>query len=140
MNKQSLFQQAHAEARKIAAAVGDYMVAFKLALKQAWASLQQPLEQRLAKIGKLWERGEMKRLYFNGLEQFIGLEFSTYKTGNIKSARLNGESISNTQARGIVSQLSYGKVYFDLADKKFYGRDIDRDLLTTIVDGIKAAA
>lgn len=37
MNKQALFQQAHATARQTAAIVGDYLVAFKIALKQAWA-------------------------------------------------------------------------------------------------------
>jgi hypothetical protein len=40
MNKQALFTNAHRIARSIAAAVGNYMVAFKLALKQAWSDLK----------------------------------------------------------------------------------------------------
>lgn len=40
MNKQALFTNAHRIARSIAAAVGNYMVAFKLALKQAWSDLR----------------------------------------------------------------------------------------------------
>ncbi|WP_339119180.1 hypothetical protein [Halomonas sp. BMC6] len=40
MNKQALFNNAHRIARRIAAAVGNYMVAFKLALKQAWSDLK----------------------------------------------------------------------------------------------------
>lgn len=36
MNKQALFTTAHRIARSIASAVGNYMIAFKLALKQAW--------------------------------------------------------------------------------------------------------
>ncbi len=44
MNKQALFTNAHRIARSIAAAVGNYMVAFKLALKQAWSEIKMTIE------------------------------------------------------------------------------------------------
>lgn len=52
MNKQALFQNAHATARKIAAAVGDYMVAFKIALKKAWSEIKMTIEFGVAENGK----------------------------------------------------------------------------------------
>lgn len=44
MNKQALFTNAHRIARSIAAAVGNYMVAFKLALKKAWSEIKMTIE------------------------------------------------------------------------------------------------
>jgi hypothetical protein len=49
--------------------------------------------------GKLWERDDRKRVYFNDLSQFLGLEVNRYNTGNVSSARLHGDRISNSQAK-----------------------------------------
>lgn len=38
MNKQALFSEAHQVARQTVAIIGDYMIAFKLALKAAWTA------------------------------------------------------------------------------------------------------
>lgn len=39
MNKRELMTKAHAEAKKIVAVVGDYLVALKITLKKAWSEM-----------------------------------------------------------------------------------------------------
>jgi len=74
--------------------------------------------------GNYWESpdGSKKRVYFNtdSLMQFIGLECEFYGTGNISSATLNGEHISNSQARKLLSDISTSKHYFDLTDNTWH--------------------
>lgn len=57
-----------------------------------------------------WKRNnEDVRVYVNCWEEAIGLEVDYYNSGNIKRATLDGEKISNSAARRILS----GKVWFD---------------------------
>lgn len=69
--------------------------------------------------GKLWEKNDMKRVYFNSLAW--GLEISRYNTGNISYATINGERISNSEA----SRCENVKIWYDLLDGKFYTKNID---------------
>ena len=70
--------------------------------------------------GTEWKKGNLHRIYFNDeayrqvVKDEMGLVYTQYKTGNIKSATLNGEPISNGKAR---KMLPY-KIYFDVADGK----------------------
>lgn len=60
--------------------------------------------------GKLWEKGGRSRIYINGdsaIESVFGLSLKRYGTGNILSAELNGEKISNSKARKIVCHNPY---------------------------------
>ncbi|MFV0616911.1 LPD38 domain-containing protein [Megasphaera sp. WILCCON 0056] len=54
----------------------------------------------------------MDRLYIN--PEYLGLELTRYKSGNISSAKFNGEAISNSEARRIEGT----KCYVDVATKK----------------------
>ena len=54
----------------------------------------------------------MDRLYIN--PEYLGLELTRYKSGNISSAKFNGESISNSEARRIEGT----KCYVDVATKE----------------------
>lgn len=76
------------------------------------------------KLGRLWEKNGMKRIYINGetIAKAIGLEVDYYKTGNVRSAKLNGEDISNSKASGIIGDIFSSKFWFDLTDGKFYIR------------------
>lgn len=71
------------------------------------------LEKKLIEVGgRLWEKNGHRRIYINGakaLEAVFGLSLEFYKSGNIVSAELCGESISNTKARKILAH----KPYFD---------------------------
>lgn len=60
-----------------------------------------------------WHKGNYNRLYLNeAVDALIGLEVTCYKSGNISSARLKGESISNAEARRIIERTC--KAYIDL--------------------------
>jgi hypothetical protein len=78
-------------------------------------------EQLVNVGGSLWEKGAMRRVYFNDLIELFGLNVSRYNSGNISSASLNGEGISNSRAREIISSLSTGKFYYDLNSNEFQG-------------------
>lgn len=62
-----------------------------------------------------WTKGNYDRLYLNA--ESIGLECEYYKTGNISGATLNGERISNSQARA----MKWAKTYIDIKTGKIYG-------------------
>lgn len=63
--------------------------------------------------GKLWTGSSARRVYFNLSLQEIGLRVDRYNTGNIASAGLNGESISNTRANEISNVLRETKVWWE---------------------------
>ena len=80
--------------------------------------------------GKYWERGDKRRVYFDPaiVLGFAGLETQRYGTGNISSAKLNGEKISNSRARRIASAFHYCKFYYDCTDGEFHYTDRYGDL------------
>lgn len=57
-----------------------------------------------------WTKYGKDRLYIT--YKVLGLEFDFYKTGNISSAKLDGEKISNYQANKLRGQL--GQSYIDI--------------------------
>lgn len=60
-----------------------------------------------ASIGKKWvhpKTGEV-RYYVNSAWKYGGLELDFYKTGNISSAVLDGEGISNSQGRRLMHSI-----------------------------------
>ena len=67
--------------------------------------------QQLLKDEKnnLWEKHNKRRLYLD-FANIINLEVSRYNTGNISSAYLEGEKISNSKASKYLS----GTAYIDL--------------------------
>ena len=81
---------------------------------------------------KIWEKGGKKRGYLS--EQAVcaalSLEVERYKTGNIKHAILDGESISNSECGRILG--GYENQYFDFVSGSWsfdtsegYGKIID---------------
>ncbi len=73
------------------------------------------IEKLEAKGFKRWTKNGHDRLYANATS--FGLVCEYYKTGNVKNAEFNGESISNCCARRLMS----AKIYIDIADGKIYG-------------------
>ena len=72
---------------------------FAQALKMAWAQAKNSIDiEALEKKGfNRWTKGNMDRLYFS-LEKAGALELDYYKSGNLRSADLDGERISNAEA------------------------------------------
>jgi hypothetical protein len=60
---------------------------------------------------KRWTKNGMDRLYVNA--SVLGLTCTYYNTGNIRSAQMNDEMISNSQARKFKS----AKTYIDLVQE-----------------------
>jgi len=90
--------------------------------------------------GNEWMRGEYHRIYFDlGFRmEAIGLSINTYKTGNISSASLDGERISNNKAKKTINALgsNYGKFWYDVSTGEFGWKEIDPDLAEQIIDAI----
>lgn len=58
-------------------------------------------------------RNGQTRRYIKNWPELVGLEYDTYKTGNIRSASLRGEPLSNTKCSGLLGI----KVWLDDADE-----------------------
>jgi hypothetical protein len=96
--------------------------------------------EALKRIGSEWVKADKHRIYFNDLTVWYGLECSYYNTGNVSSATLDGEHVSNCEARRILGRLGGSKVWYDFEDHKFHGRDIGQGDFNVIVKAIRAAA
>ena len=74
--------------------------------------------QKLIELGgKEWIKGDMHRIYIN-MDLFYAnseLQVTFYKTGNISSAKFQGEVISNSKAYKLIP----AKLYFDVKTGKF---------------------
>lgn len=100
-------------------------------------------EQIIAIGGQRWTRGNVDRVYINESVwmRLIGLEISRYGSGNISSAALSGEEISNSHAKGLISAV--GKVYWDSASGRVYVQtELPRyadEVTALILDAVDAA-
>jgi hypothetical protein len=65
---------------------------------------------------KRWTKGNYDRLYINA--DTLGLELGFYNTGNISSARFQGNSISHAEG----GRLRYAKTYIDVKTGKVYSQ------------------
>lgn len=68
---------------------------------------EQVIKQLTEMGASRWTKGAHDRLYLNGAAaQLIGLECEYYKSGNISSATMKGEGISNRRASIILASVS----------------------------------
>lgn len=93
--------------------------------------------------GKYWEAGDRRRVYFDAAAcaKLVGLDCSYYNTGNISSATLAGESISNSAAGKMIDSWKFAGLHVDLSDMKFHcksGVAIDREHVMMVISKIKA--
>lgn len=72
----------------------------------------------LLSTGKLWEKGEHSRIYFNRIEvaKALGFSWESYKTGNPKRASFDGDKISNSEMWGVLMNID--GTYFDNRTKQ----------------------
>ena len=68
-----------------------------------------------------WDKKDMHRIYFptKTLCDIYGLKCSTYSSGRVSSATLNGDKISNSRATKIIILFQFGKFYYDVDTKQF---------------------
>lgn len=118
--------------KKFGGKVTEY---FAEALKMAWAQAENTIDvDALEKKGfNRWTKGNMDRLYFN-IEKSGYLDVDYYKTGNMRSAYLNGERISNAEAYRLMSV----KCFIDLKNGNKmvvqYGREDAQDVVRELVE------
>jgi hypothetical protein len=74
------------------------------------------LEQLQKLGGKLWEKHGSRRVYFNNLDEILGLYLTFYGTGNIKLAYFDNERISNSLAKKILDDLYDIKLWVELCN------------------------
>ncbi|MTE20226.1 hypothetical protein F0L17_14135 [Streptomyces sp. TRM43335] len=103
------------------------------------------IETMTAIGGRRWQKNGHDRVYLNGFETVPGLELDHYKSGNISSATLDGEKVSNAEGGRLATAVD--KVYFDAADGKVYikwgwgnPRSLDRDEIAARVFAAVRAA
>ena len=126
INRSNLFRRAHALAHQIVSSCSSYHTALGLALARVWKAMKEEMKKALAEAleilpgtkvksaealqdlkayGKVWVGGKHKRLYLNA--KALGLKLDYYHTGNVSRAWVNGEDISNCEARRILGAGAY---------------------------------
>jgi hypothetical protein len=94
--------------------------------------------------GKEWKKHGKNRIYLNDhvLYDLIDFEYKS-RNGNIKTASLNGESVSKKTARGIINTINYAKVWYDVDTETLEFRDLDdvgridlQDLVTEAINAL----
>ena len=134
INRSNLFRRAHALAHQIVSSCSSYHAALGLALARVWKDMKEEMKKTLAEAleilpgtkvksaedlqdlkayGKVWVGGKHKRLYLNA--KALGLKCDYYHSGNISRAWVNGEDISNCEARRILG----AGAYIDLVSGEF---------------------
>lgn len=94
---------------------------------------EQVIEKLMEMGASRWTKGGHDRLYLNGaVSDLIGLKIECYKSGNISSATLNGEKISNSKAGKIL--YGFSGTYLDLSDCMLYKMysDYQEELIAAI--------
>lgn len=71
--------------------------------------------------GNRWQKYGKDRIYFSkfDLAKLLGYEWTTYNTGNISTAKHNGEKISNSEMKRVLADLD-SNVYYDVKEEKFH--------------------
>lgn len=87
--------------------------------------------------GRIWEKAGYKRLYMNKekLQEAAGLKIDRYKSGNIASASLNGEKISNSRAGRILYSISNS--YIDMKTGKAHSTGDEAGLAEELMNKLK---
>ena len=79
-----------------------------------------------------WTKYGKDRIYLrNFLKENSGLEIERYNSGNISSAKLNGEKISNSMAGILLNCID--KAYYDIQKDTFYTGESRQDKIEPII-------
>lgn len=85
MNKSSIFKKAHQIAKSTVAIVGNYSIAFSIALKEIYSNKTESIADKVfAAGGKLWEKAGFKRIYMtcNQFNKVTGRDYSLNDNNN----------------------------------------------------------
>lgn len=128
MNKRELMSKAHAEARKIVAIVGDYMVALKITLKKAWSEIMNKSIEIGYRVIQTAKNGK-------GYIEFVASDVAGFEVGatlNIAGRTIEADKRRRRRARvdaprtAIIDGL--GEVYEDFELRKEFVRVYLKDV------------
>ena len=86
---------------------------------------EQQIQNLMAKGFKRWTKGNLDRLYINATQ--LGLVLTYYKTGNIRTAEFQGDSISNSEG----GRMKAAKTFIDVKTGRAYS---DNNTLKTAAE------
>lgn len=86
--------------------------------------------------GKLWEKGNQRRVYFNRAADLAGLSTRFDRYGNIVSATRYGKEISVTEAKEMIAQC--GRIYYDLNSNEICSTGTDKAIVEGLVAEIRS--
>ena len=81
----------------------------------------ETIEKLIELGGNEWQKNDYHRVYFNAatIAKLSGYKWDTYNTGNISSASLDGEKISNSEMNRVLNRLQFGKYWYDVPTAQF---------------------
>jgi len=93
---------------------------------------QFTVTQLVAIGGSIWEKGDLRRVYFNyhELSRFYGLMYDGWKY------TVDGEKVSNNTGSAFASALGRGKLWYDLAAGEFCSKDLSDKIAQKLVERI----
>ena len=94
------------------------------------------MTKQMLTLGKEWKKDEMHRIYISDLSKLYGLKCDRHKTGNIKSAKLNGEKISNTKATKLEIALNSAKFWYDVKSGEFLSKGLSDEQFAKIKSNV----
>lgn len=97
-------------------------------------SEEKTLKIKNSDLGNLWQNYGKERLYLN-VQKVIGLQVELYNTGNVCSASLNGEKISNSKANRIVK--SSGSFVDLISGEIKLDRHLDSEIRDLIIENLQ---
>ena len=154
INRSNLFRRAHALAHQIVSSCSSSHAALGMALARVWKAMKEEMKKALADAlevlpgtkvkvaealqdlkayGKVWVGGKHKRLYLNA--KALGLKCDYYHSGNISRAWVNGEDISNCEARRILGAGAYRELVSGdvIDDRRHTFRDNFGDKINALI-------
>jgi len=87
---------------------------------------QETISALVENGGREWQKGDLHRVYFNAaaIARLAGYEWETYNTGNLCTASLDGDAVSNNEMFKVLGALNDGKFWYDVPTGKFWSKCI----------------
>lgn len=91
--------------------------------------------------GRLWEKDEKRRIYFNDVADRAGYEWGRYNTGNLSWVRYMGEKMSNRKGGIELARVQRGKFWYDCTTGEFNSsHEIDGEEHQNILNSLNLSA
>lgn len=144
-NLSQIMKKAWSYVKKAGLSISQGLV---LAWREA-KSMKETMEEKLLRLGyKVWEKGDMKRIYINDFQKYLEVEETNTPAAMGTGRIVNGICTDKCNAatrRQVLHLIDWGfgvKLYYDCKKEKWFCKNPDSDLLTkilwTVTDKIKA--